>query len=130
MIGALWNIRGLNKLGRSTCVADLIKHQKLDFIGIQETKKDKFEDDFLKSLGGNTCWNYIPANRTAGGILVGFNNHKIETLSWLAYNFCVVSIVKNYDDEFTWKLIVVYGSPYEESKTEFIEGLDKVMGDW
>jgi hypothetical protein len=25
---------------------------------------------------------------------------------------------------------VVYGSPYEESKTEFIEELDKVMGDW
>jgi exonuclease III len=39
MIGVLWNIRGLNKLGRTKCVADLIKHHKLDFISIQETKK-------------------------------------------------------------------------------------------
>jgi hypothetical protein len=57
-------------------VADLIKHQKLDFIGIQETKKDKFEDGFLKSLGGNTCWNYIPANRTAGVFLWGLTTIK------------------------------------------------------
>jgi hypothetical protein len=111
-------------------VADLIKHQKLDFIGIQETKKDKFKDGFLKSLSGNMCWNYISTNRTAWVILVWFNNHKIETLSWLVYNFCAVSIVKNYDEKFKWRLIVVYGSPYEESKTEFIEELDKVMGDW
>jgi hypothetical protein len=130
MIGVLWNIRGLNKLDRTKCVADLIKHQKLDFIGIQETKKDKFEDGFLKILSGNMSWNYIPANRIAGAILVGFNNHKIEILSWLVYNFCAISIVKNYEDEFIWGLIVVYGSPYEESKTEFIEELDKVMGDW
>jgi hypothetical protein len=75
-------------------------------------------------------WNFIPANRTASGILVGFNIHKMEILSWLAYDYCDVSIVKNCVDGFTWRLIVVYGSPYEESKYEFIDVLEKVMGEW
>jgi exonuclease III len=39
MIGAVWNIRGLNKTGRISCVVDLISKYKLDFVGIQETKK-------------------------------------------------------------------------------------------
>jgi hypothetical protein len=29
-----------------------------------------------------------------------------------------------------WRLIVVYGSPYEESKMEFIDELDSIMGTW
>jgi exonuclease III len=34
MIGDAWNIRGLNKSGRISCVADLISKYRLDFIGI------------------------------------------------------------------------------------------------
>jgi hypothetical protein len=36
---------------------------------------------------------------------------------------CVVSIVRNYVDKITWRLTVVYGSPYEETKLKFIEEL-------
>jgi len=39
MIGAFWNIRGLNKIGRIECLKDFITTNKLDFIGIQESKK-------------------------------------------------------------------------------------------
>jgi hypothetical protein len=38
MIGGFWNIRGLGKPGRSKTLNDSIKHNKLDFVGIQETK--------------------------------------------------------------------------------------------
>jgi hypothetical protein len=34
IIGDVWNIRGLNKSGRISCVADLISKYMLDFIGI------------------------------------------------------------------------------------------------
>lgn len=30
----------------------------------------------------------------------------------------------------TWKLVVVYGSPYEESKADFIDKLHTVMSSW
>jgi exonuclease III len=39
MIGAVWNIIGLNKTGKISCLANLINKYRLDFIGVQETKK-------------------------------------------------------------------------------------------
>jgi hypothetical protein len=36
MIGAFWNIRGLNMLGRAKCLSDFIAFNKLDFVGILE----------------------------------------------------------------------------------------------
>jgi hypothetical protein len=39
MRGAIWNIRCLNKAGRIKCLNDFIMNNKLDFVGIQETKK-------------------------------------------------------------------------------------------
>lgn len=53
MIGAFWNIRGLNKPGRRGLVADFIKSNRLDFIGLQETKKGEFTPGFLKGLCDN-----------------------------------------------------------------------------
>jgi exonuclease III len=41
MIGAFWNVRGLNKEGRLQCLADFVKDSKLDFVGFQEMKKKK-----------------------------------------------------------------------------------------
>jgi hypothetical protein len=38
-----------------------------------------------------------------------------------------VTVVKNMVNNLIWRLIVVYGSPYEEIKLEFIEELDMVM---
>ena len=48
MIGALWNIRGLNKEGRLQCIIDFVKENQLDFVSFQETKKESFQDSFLK----------------------------------------------------------------------------------
>jgi exonuclease III len=38
IIGGFWNIRGLNNSGRMKCLADFINQNRLDFVGIQETK--------------------------------------------------------------------------------------------
>lgn len=46
MIGALWNVRGLNKEGRLQCIADFVKDNKLNFVGLQETKKKVFRTRF------------------------------------------------------------------------------------
>jgi hypothetical protein len=43
--GGFLNIRGLNKPGRNLSLGQLIRNNHLDFIGIQETKKE----DFLQS---------------------------------------------------------------------------------
>jgi hypothetical protein len=39
-------------------------------------------------------------------------------------------MVKNLRDNFVWRLIVVYGSAYDEHKLEFLEELHSVMELW
>jgi hypothetical protein len=75
-------------------------------------------------------WNYIPAEGTAGGILVGFKALTFEVISWQNFKFGATAIVRNHADKFTWRLIVVYGSPYEEFKLGFISELDSIMTTW
>jgi hypothetical protein len=46
MKGLFWNIRGLNKSGRSLSLGQLIRDTHVDFVGGQETKKDEFTQSF------------------------------------------------------------------------------------
>jgi exonuclease III len=130
MIGAFWNIRGLNKSGRINCLTDFIKTHKLDFVGLQETKKETFTDGFLNTVCKGMSWNYKPAKGTSGGILVGLRTSCFTIQSWQEFQFCAVTMVRNVRDNFVWRLIVVYGTPYEDAKVEFINELHEVMTKW
>jgi hypothetical protein len=130
MKGALWNIRGLNKADRISYLRDFIKNNKLDFVGIQETKKVDFPSNILSLIDRGMDWTFLPAKGTAGGILVGFKSLIFEIANWNQYEYCVSVIIKNQLDNFIWRLIVVYGSSYEEKKMEFISELHVVMSSW
>ena len=131
MIGAFWNIRSLNKTGKLECLRDFINTHKLDFIGIQETKKkESFRHSFFTALGVPFVWNFLPACGTAGGILVGFRDSKFNILRWDIKQFCISAYIQNTCDNFSWRLVTVYGSAYKEGKQEFIDELHEVMNDW
>jgi hypothetical protein len=42
----------------------------------------------------------------------------------------VTVVLKNQTDKFVWRLVVVYGSPYEETKIDFVNEMHLVMGQW
>jgi hypothetical protein len=130
MIGACWNIRGLNKAGRLQCLADFVKSNNLDFVGVLETKKSEFLDSFLEVAGRGMSWKYVPAKGTAGGILMGLKSVCFPLISWQEFQYAGVALIKNSSDGFIWRLVVVYGSPYEETKVEFIDELHLIMGLW
>jgi exonuclease III len=67
MIGAFWNTRGLNKAGKIKCLADFINSNKLDFVGIQETKKASFVPTELLAIHSKMARHYIPTVGSAGG---------------------------------------------------------------
>lgn len=53
MIGLFWNIRGLGNLEKKKGhLQDLMKDHSVDFVGIVETIKQNFSDNFLQSLAG------------------------------------------------------------------------------
>jgi hypothetical protein len=130
MIGAFWNVRGLNKSSRLKCVSDFICSNKLDFVALQETKKEIFSVKFLETAGSNFNWHCMPARGTAGGLLIGLNQIEFDIIAWQYFKYSVAVIIRNQCDSFVWRLIAVYGSPYENTKLEFINELHEVMGAW
>jgi hypothetical protein len=89
MIGAFWNIRGLNKEGRLQCITDFVKDHRLDFMGFQETKKESFTDSFLNYVNKGFIWQILPVKGTAGGILIGLNEKKFDVIAWKIGSFSV-----------------------------------------
>jgi exonuclease III len=85
MMGTFWNIRGLNKTGILQCLFDFVRINRLDFVVIQETKKETISNSFLESVSKNFSWNYKLAKGTAGGILVGMNNSGFDILGWQCF---------------------------------------------
>jgi hypothetical protein len=75
MIGLIWNCQGLGKGVKNEFLKELIRKERIDFIGLQETNKKSFEDMWLNSISGNRnfAWFWTPANGRYGGLLVGFN---------------------------------------------------------
>jgi hypothetical protein len=78
-----WNIRGVAAPGRQKCIDDIIRPLNPAYIGFQETKKESFSNSFLKNLLGNRNfeWNWLPANGSAGGILVGVDTDIFKIVS-------------------------------------------------
>lgn len=132
MIGLFRNIRGFNKTGRTAMVANAIKANKVDFIGIQETKKSDFHPSFLRELSGNIpfAWNFLPAVGTAGGILIGVREDLYNVVVGDKLQFSLAVMITDRKSNFVWKLIVVYGPPYEDGKLAFIDELHTVMNSW
>ena len=65
---------------------------KLHSVGIQETKRESFNDSYVNR---GFIWQVLPANGTAGGILVGLNEKKFEVTTWKNGSFSVAGIIKN-----------------------------------
>jgi hypothetical protein len=76
MIGLVWNYRGLGNVSKSEFLKELIKDEKVDFIGLQETNRKTFSDTWLNSIGGNKIFVSFssPPDVRSGGLLVGFNS--------------------------------------------------------
>jgi exonuclease III len=64
-IEAFWNVRGLNKEGHLQCLADFVKDNYIDFVGLQETKKENFEESFLSYIHKDFRWHVLPAKGTS-----------------------------------------------------------------
>jgi hypothetical protein len=64
------------------CVTDFIQVNKLDFVALQETKKETFSNSFFEAVGKSFTWQFIPTLGTTGGILVGLRDMIFELVNW------------------------------------------------
>jgi hypothetical protein len=110
----------------------LIRDNNLDYVGIQETKKEEFLPSFLKNLTTlvNFVWHYLPVKKIAGGILLGVMEEGLVVSNVSILKYFVSCMVLDKKNNFSWKLVVVYSSPYEDSNPEFIDELHSLMVVW
>jgi hypothetical protein len=108
---------------------DCISKEKVDFIGIQETKQKEFSKEYLETLVmcWRFCWNRIPPIGVAGGILVGVNSDVLEVHSWTVRKFIISCDATDKKDKFRFRITIVYGSAYDEEKQDFIDELHDSM---
>jgi len=80
MIGIIWNCRGLSKKGMSTCIEDLILDHQADFIGLQETTKKNYSENFFRKVDPlkSFVWHWLPAKGRSGGLLCGVKTERFE----------------------------------------------------
>jgi hypothetical protein len=82
---------------------------------LARNKKKEFQNSFLRNLLGAVSfeWHFLPARGTAGGILVCFRSDSLVVSNVTLHNFALSYMIMNKRNNFNWKLVVVYGSPYE-----------------
>jgi len=132
MIGLIWNIRGLGKIGKTPALVSRIRDNHVNFMGVMETKKKDFSSGFLKSLTSNIPFNccHLEAKGSARGILVGANADMFNMVVGDILDFTVSVMFTCKTSGFVWKFIAVYGPAYEDLKQSFLDELDFVMTSW
>jgi hypothetical protein len=75
-------------------------------------------------------WDLLPARGTTGGILIGVRDEVLLMCNVRLQKILVSCMILDRRKNFSWKLVVVYGSPYDEGKIEFIDELQNVMSSW
>ena len=113
-----WNVRGITTRGKNPCIVDTLNITNASIVSFQEPKKEELSASFLKSIGGskNFQWHHLPAVGTTGGVLVGVDVDIFEILQWSSLNFSVSCNLKVKTSGVYIRVVVVYGSPYDEGK--------------
>ena len=121
MIEAMWNVRGLNKLGRLECLKDFIHNYNLDFVGLQETMKKQYTDKFFRQTDPNRDfeWNWIPSNGKSGGVLCGLRKERLELKRFVVGDFSILAHVWDRKLKQNLSLAIIYGPAQEEKKESF-----------
>ena len=125
MTGLIWNCQGLGRSSKFEFLRELIRDEKVDFIGLQETKKNHFKESLLSSLAGNNlfAWFSSPPNGRSGGLLVGFNYEVFDVREHGAGEFMIRTLVLHKEKNIIWNFANVYGAAQKEHKSRFLSEL-------
>jgi hypothetical protein len=120
MIGLIWNCQGLGRISKFEFLKELIRDEKVDFIGLQETKKNHFRDSLLSSLAGNKlfAWFSSPPNGRSGGLLVGFNSEVFDVREHEAGEFMIRTLVLHREKTLSGTLLMCMGLLKRSTKAD------------
>lgn len=123
-----WHVRGAGSSKRRRQIKDYIWNEKLDIVGLQETRKHDFLDSELREMCGSLDfeWKWVPSQGLSGGILVGINREKLELEEVILGSFSLLVGLRHRMTNFRWKVGSVYGPVDHEFSNDFLNELTVV----
>jgi exonuclease III len=125
MIGLIWNCQGLGNGIKIEFLKELIRKERIEFIGIQETNKKSFEDSWLQSISSNRnfAWFWSLAKGRSGGLLVGLDADVFDIRQVDKVDFMIKVLLAHKESGFIWNFINVYGAAQNDYKQIFLTEL-------
>ncbi|PWA76953.1 hypothetical protein CTI12_AA229170 [Artemisia annua] len=140
MIGVSWlfmkmisiNVRGMGESGKKSWIRSIIKDERPDVIGLQETKCGMVDDIWVEDLWGEQGCGYaqLPANGNSGGIIMIWDT-RVFTCKEAVGDERFISV------KGTWKgkneevfLVCIYGPHVSRQKTSLWDRIEGLMNKW
>jgi exonuclease III len=126
MTAAGWNMRGFGQSGRKTQVKEFMKKENLDIIFLQETMRQEFTDQELRSLvnGELFHWHWRSAVGRSGGMLMGIRDDAFEVGAVDQGSFFLSATLYHRESKFKFELIGVYGPADHSRSIQFLLDLE------
>ncbi|XP_071683742.1 uncharacterized protein [Lolium perenne] len=123
MRALFWNIRGFGRRGRRTLLKDYLRIHKIDLVCLQETIKQDFTDQELRSLevGDKFFWCWLPANGHSGGMLLGLRDSIFDVGRISLGQFFISASIMCIADNFKFEIVGVYGPADHTHSQEFLQ---------
>jgi exonuclease III len=127
MRAMFWNIRGFGVRGRRTMLKDYLRKHRIDIVCLQETIKQDFTDQELRSLevGETFVWCWLPASGRSGGMLMGFRESMFEIGAIdTGRHFVSVDVILRAA-RVTLRIFGIYGPADHSLSAAFLQELSK-----
>lgn len=120
-----WNIRGWGQEDRRRQIAEFIKQEHYDIVGIQETIKESLTEKELNHIAGSFpfMWTWLAAKGHSGCILLGIKQEVVDVGAFEEGEHYVSALLRHKKDGFKWEVIVVYGPAQHDKSEVFLEEL-------
>lgn len=107
-----WNIRGLVHDSKLNAIRNAILKNNPTICTNQESKKEKVNENLIRSLWGSNRCNYIfvASKGASGGIIFMWKEGIVHMEDHLLGAFSVSIKIRNASDNFVWLFTSVYGA--------------------
>jgi exonuclease III len=122
-------VRGLNDSARKDAVNQLVRDTRSTIVCLQETKLQLVDQNTVRRTIGAKFANsfaVLPAEQTRGGILLAVNEDFFDLSNILLSSHAVTATITMRADGLQWQITVVYGSPGDAQKLQFLQELKSI----
>ena len=114
---ATWNVRGFGTDNKKSMVKSIIREEKLDLIGLTETKHHEVTQWEMRKCWGNQCadWMHVTARQNFGGLILTWRQEAFTHCNSFAMPrwLCVIGEIHETQVKYAFCLLYATNSHHE-----------------